>query len=151
MLNDKDTMIERLSACVAEIANLTGLPVTYTDFARATDSVLVHKFAGLHRIIAQAKSFVDANGAVAKLPPLLKVYYIPYEDEDGNNHDCFVRATSPEAAHGFWKQYLIDQGVDEIVNRVHVYETPLAEGRYGVVEWGDVRHTTFNVDGTRRD
>lgn len=84
--------------------------------------------------------FTNLKRWVAEIPDepdtLLKLFQVHYTNEDNDNLDLFVRATSPARAVEFWREY---QRLNErdIPNdhMVTVYEVPEVEGKYGPVEW----------------
>jgi hypothetical protein len=61
----------------------------------------------------------------------LQLYFVQHSDEDGNNFDLLVRATTESDAVAFWRQYY---EFDYKPERVHVF--PLL-GPAGPLPWGE--------------
>jgi hypothetical protein len=99
------------------------------------------------RIVDEYKIAIDhvRNMTKGAAPPeLLKLYYIYHNGDDGNDHTMFLRATSPEAAYGFWKDKVAIDGHDvDPEESIYVRTVPPAVGRYGKVDWGDIVITTL--------
>jgi hypothetical protein len=97
----------------------------------------------LQGIVGKQCSIIDAVQAELAInappPGLLKLYYVCNSDNDGNDHTMFLRATSPEAAYGFWKEAVEKDGHEpDPEESVYVRTVPPIVGKYGKVDWGDI-------------
>ena len=67
-----------------------------------------------------------------------QLYFVAYNDDDGNNQDAFVAATTPEEAFALWRQdRLLDNGDIEgnCDARVSVWAVPETLAKAKVLAW----------------
>jgi hypothetical protein len=124
--------VKRYEALLARVANI---PTIRGRVASMTDN-------SLQSIVNNQCSIIDAVQAelIANGPPLelLKLFYV-YYNEDSGDYTMFLRATSPEAAYGFWREWAEKDGYEINPDEtVYVRTVPPAVGQYGRVSWGDI-------------
>ena len=126
--------VKRYEALLARVANF---PIVRGPVDGMTDS-------GLQAIVNKQRSIVEGVitelAASATTPPeLLKLYYVYYNRHAGDDYTMFLRATSPEAAYGFWREWAEKDGYEINPDEtVYVRTVPPAVGQYGRVSWGDI-------------
>ncbi len=70
----------------------------------------------------------------------MKLYFIGFTDDDGENLDLFVNADSPKDARKFWADYygVLEDGDDVESQPVRIWEVP--DGKTpGAIDWDSMK------------
>lgn len=73
--------------------------------------------------------------------PLMKLYAVFHTEDDGDDRTLFVRATDPERAAEFYRDWWRDSCEWDCPNGLSVRDVPSVEGCFGGIDWDNIPST----------
>jgi hypothetical protein len=132
-INALKKRLEQQQKFLVAVASMDLGDVTAYGLRDATVTATAKKMQRCQAMIDAAKLL-----SIGEEAPLLKLWFIYYNDDDGNDYSMFIRATSAESAAHQFKSYQIDANELEIDDGIFPRPVPGVYGVGGVVRWNEI-------------